>query len=97
MKVTKKSIMTGKTHTLEIDCTQAQIDAWMGSTDLTQDAFPQLSADDKKFLMTGSTPAEWADAFPEEPEEPDEPLLMGVLKAGWVSPSTPWQDQGGAQ
>jgi hypothetical protein len=31
---------------------------------------PHLSADDREFLLTGTTPEEWNDAFPEN----DDPL-----------------------
>jgi len=37
-----------------------------------QQIFPQLSADQREFLMTGCTPEEWAALFPPEDDEDDE-------------------------
>jgi len=36
-----------------------QYDAWKGG-ELIQNAMPNLSADEREFLMTGITPEEWA-------------------------------------
>ena len=58
MKVTKKSILSGKSNTMVLDFTTPQYMAWKGGV-LSQDAFPQLDADEREFLMTGITPAEW--------------------------------------
>lgn len=68
MFITKTSILTGKVHTREIAVTQAQIDAWKNGA-LIQDAMPNLSADDREFLMTGSTPEEFNEAFAEVDED----------------------------
>jgi hypothetical protein len=45
-----------------LDFTMPQYMAWKGGA-LAQDAFPQLDADGREFLMTGITPAEWNEAF----------------------------------
>ena len=34
-----------------------------------QDAFPNMSAEDREFLMTGITPEDWAKMFPKEGED----------------------------
>lgn len=34
-----------------------------GSRRCIQDVFPYLTADEREFLLTGSTPAEWNDLF----------------------------------
>jgi hypothetical protein len=61
--VTRKSILTGITHTREIPVSEERIVAWETANFLTrpmiQDAFPDLSPDDREFLMTGITPEEW--------------------------------------
>lgn len=62
MKITRTSPFSGKTNTREIPVTQEQIDAWRGGV-LIQDAMPNLSADDREFLMTGTTPEEWKELF----------------------------------
>jgi len=58
MKVTKKSQVTGVTHTIEMDVTEEQIQAWQTGT-LIQNAMPNLTADEREFLMTGITSEEW--------------------------------------
>lgn len=64
MQITRKSLISGTKRTKEINCTQEQIDAWLGGT-LSQNAFPNLSADDREFIMTGITPDEWDETFKE--------------------------------
>lgn len=58
MKITRRSMMSGIVRTKEIDCTQEQYDAWLGGA-LIQDAFPNLSVNDREFIMSGITPEEW--------------------------------------
>jgi len=65
MLITKTCMMTGNTNTLDIPVTQAQIDAWHGGT-LIQDAMPDLTADDREFLMTGMLPDVFDAYFGEE-------------------------------
>jgi hypothetical protein len=46
------------------------IATWMFTRgDLVQNAFPNMSADDREFLMTGITPAQWAKMFPKGEDE----------------------------
>jgi hypothetical protein len=68
MRITKTSIASGKEHTREIDCTDAQLAAWQGGMNI-QDAMPHLSADDREFLMTGITPEEWDETFGSDEED----------------------------
>lgn len=69
MQITRISELTGKTHTREIPVTIAELrhgyDKIYGGAYI-QDAFPQLSADDREFLKTGITSEEWDSIFPEE-------------------------------
>ena len=65
MIITKTSPFSGETNTMDIDVTQSQIDAWYGG-ELIQNAMPNLSADEREFIMTGITPEEWADNFGDE-------------------------------
>ena len=62
MKITNTSGLTGIKHTCEINCTTKQLNKWQAG-ELIQNAFPNLSADDREFLMTGITPEEWDKAF----------------------------------
>ena len=66
MKVTKRSRLSGKEHTLEIDVTQEQLDDWKREKKLVQVAFPHLTSDEREFLISGITPEEWAKAFPDD-------------------------------
>ncbi len=66
MKIKRKSPFTGKINEMEIDVTQAQLDVWESGI-LIQNVMSNLSADEREFIMTGITPAEWASTFgPEE-------------------------------
>ncbi len=62
MLITKTSMFTGKEHTLEIPVTEDQLNAWKNGK-LIQDAMPNLTPDQREFLMTGSTPQEWDSIF----------------------------------
>jgi hypothetical protein len=65
MLITKESKLSGTIVTKDIMVTQEQLDAWKGGL-MIQDAMPNVSADDREFLMTGVTPEEWNDLFPDE-------------------------------
>jgi hypothetical protein len=62
MLITRISPFSGNTISLDIPVTQAQLDAW-ASGSLIQDAMPNLSADEREFIMTGITAQEWDDMF----------------------------------
>ena len=64
MTVTKTSPLTGKATTLDMDVTEEQIASWKGG-ELIQRAMPNLTADEREFLMTGYTPADWEVMFGE--------------------------------
>lgn len=67
MKITRKSPFSGKTHTLEIPVTDFQLQEWQRGV-LIQNAMPKVSAEHREFIMTGITPDEWAQIFPEGDE-----------------------------
>lgn len=67
MLITRVSLLTGETSTMDIPVTQDQIDElvkttykWYHPTKLIQEAFPDLTAEQREFIMTGSTSEEWA-------------------------------------
>jgi|TARA_R110000796_G_scaffold208909_1_gene325242 redox-regulated HSP33 family molecular chaperone len=80
MLITRKSPVTGRINTLSIDVDQPQIDAWESGM-LIQDAMPDLTADEREFIMTGSHENDWetlignwdhvADEFPTDPQITD--------------------------
>tara|TARA_R110000824_G_scaffold319676_1_gene506680 strand:+ start:415 stop:612 length:198 start_codon:yes stop_codon:yes gene_type:complete len=65
MQITKASQITGKEASMEIDVTEDQIKAWENGQ-LIQNAMPNLSADEREFIMTGITPDEWDEVFGDE-------------------------------
>jgi hypothetical protein len=68
MQITRTSSVSGKTRTLDLPVTQAQIDAWhLGAT--IQQAMPNLSDDQREFILTGITAEEWDATFPEDEED----------------------------
>ena len=60
MLITKTSMLSGNTSSMDIDVSQDQIDLWQGGS-LIQNAMPNLSADEREFIMTGITPEEWGE------------------------------------
>jgi hypothetical protein len=67
MKITRKSPFSGEVNTMEIDCTIAQLTLWEYGT-LIQNAMPNLTPDEREFIMTGITPSEWDEAYGEDDE-----------------------------
>jgi len=64
MQITKFSPHSMKDHTREINVTQSQLDRWQAG-ELIQNVMPHLSPDDREFLMTGLTPEDWEEMFPD--------------------------------
>lgn len=62
MLITRTSLFDGKIHTWEIDITEEQLLAWKQGM-LIQRAMPNLSADEREFIMTGMTPQQWDETF----------------------------------
>lgn len=62
----KRSVMSGKLNRMDLPVTPEEIAAWENGGGLIQDVFPQLTADEREFLMTGATPEEWDEAFKED-------------------------------
>jgi hypothetical protein len=62
MKITRTSRLTGKTSVMYLDITKEQLFSWVDG-ELVQNAMPQLSAEEREFLMTGITPDEWDSVF----------------------------------
>ncbi len=62
MKITRRSIMSGIVRTREIDITEEQLEQWKNGKHI-QWLCPQLSAEDREFMITGTTQEEWDEAF----------------------------------
>ena len=70
MNITRTSLYSRITRTLDLPVTEAQLDAW-ASGELIQNAFPNLSPDDREFLKTGITAEEWEQLYKEDVEDKD--------------------------
>lgn len=68
MQITRTSMLTGITRTIDLPVTPGQIARWQGST-LIQTVMPDLSADDREFIMTGITGDEWDAHFNSEEDQ----------------------------
>ena len=69
IQVTRQSAITRKINTMELPITQEHLDMYETVGDiLIQDAFPNLNAEQREFLLSGITPQEWNDTFGEEDE-----------------------------
>lgn len=69
MLITRKSILTGVERTIDLPVTMDQLNAYLYEGVLLQHAFPNLSPDQREFILTGSTAEEWDEAFPEVDDE----------------------------
>jgi hypothetical protein len=68
MEITRTSQFSGKTHTLDLDVTQEQMQRFenrIANGEYVQNIFPQLSAEFREFILTGITPQEWDEIFSE--------------------------------
>ena len=62
VEVIRKSPLTGNVNKMYLDITQEQIAEWNAPAEerrLIQDIFPNLNDDEREFIMTGYTPADW--------------------------------------
>ena len=62
MLIKRKSPFSGEINEMEINVTEEQLSDWKVGT-LIQNAMPNLTADEREFLMTGITAKEWAATF----------------------------------
>ena len=62
MNITRRSPVSGKTNTMDLPITAQQAVAYMDGA-LVQEAFPQLTPDQREFIMTGVTSEEWETMF----------------------------------
>jgi hypothetical protein len=58
MLIVARSDLTGNISAMDIDVTQEQINEWEGGS-LIQDVMPDLTPDEREFIMTGITQEEW--------------------------------------
>tara|TARA_R110000796_G_C14272517_1_gene401475 strand:+ start:273 stop:497 length:225 start_codon:yes stop_codon:yes gene_type:complete len=65
MEITKQSPVSGNFNTMDLDITEAAIGAWRAGM-LIQDAMPNLTADEREFIMTGLHGDEYTNVLEEE-------------------------------
>lgn len=56
LDITRRSPRTGEDTTRRLHVTREQIEAWRNGAGLIQHIMPELSPEDREFLMTGYTP-----------------------------------------
>lgn len=64
MQIVRTSLASGVTRSLEIPCTEEQMTAYKNGA-LIQVAFPNLTEDQREFILTGITKDEWDELFKE--------------------------------
>lgn len=64
MKVIRRSPFSHKVHEMDLPISERQLKKWQGGA-MVQDAFPNLSDEEREFILTGVTPEEWEEAFGE--------------------------------
>jgi hypothetical protein len=65
MIITKKSPISGKFNTMDLPIEEWQILLWERGAH-AQNAFPDLTADQREFLISGITSEEWDATFKED-------------------------------
>lgn len=67
MKICKISPYTGEMCCLEINVDESKYKNWLATPrserPLIQNAFPELTANEREFIMTGITPNDWREIF----------------------------------
>ena len=66
--VTMVSMFTEEVNSMQLPVSQDKIDLWLTGGGLIQDIMPDLSPDQREFLMTGMTPLEWTNMFGDSDE-----------------------------
>lgn len=67
MIVEKQSIVSGKVYQMDINITEEQLFNFInGRSGLAQEAFPDLSVDEREFIISGIHPDEWNELFVNE-------------------------------
>ena len=66
MLITRQSPFSGKMNSIEINVSQEQLERWERGEGLIQRLMPNISADEREFIMTGTTKEDWEAMFPPE-------------------------------
>jgi len=63
MYITRTSPFSGEKNTRFIDITETQLNTYLAGGTSIQSIMPDISPDDREFLITGITPQEWLETF----------------------------------
>lgn len=69
MRIVRLSPYTGKLNVRYINITEEQLEAYRAGA-LAQNAFPNISASDREFIMTGLTDSDWDNVMVGNPPPP---------------------------
>lgn len=59
MLVYRTNILTDEVKSMDLPVTQKQLDIYENTNTLVQDVFPDLTADQREFLISGMTPSDF--------------------------------------
>ena len=64
VRLERTSLLTGNVSTMDLPTTQEKLDLFFDESQkqtrpLIQDLFSELTEDEREFIQTGATPAEW--------------------------------------
>lgn len=62
MRIEKRSAVSGVVRVMDLPITEEQLRRWENG-ELIQNVMPNLTPDEREFLMTGITATEWDDMF----------------------------------
>lgn len=65
MLISKRSPVTGKINTMELNVTPIQLHLWQQGM-LIQRVMPNLTAEQREFLISGCTQEDWDKLYPKE-------------------------------
>lgn len=68
MIIKRKSPLTGKINILDINVTLSQMNKW-DNGELIQNVMPDLTDDEREFIMTGMTAEDWDYLFGKDGED----------------------------
>lgn len=64
VRITRRSPLTGKDNTMDLDISLDQLDRWHRRGEHIQDVFPDLTDAEREFLISGYTQEDWDTLFP---------------------------------
>lgn len=69
MNIIRISKLNGQVNSMKLDITPAQFARYEKGVELVQDIFPNLSNEEREFLISGITPDQWRETFGELNED----------------------------